>query len=310
VTGLEIGGENDVDANSSLTIAIPFYRGLEYLESAIESVLAQNRPDWRLFVFDDSGQIGEVGELLGSYADPRVAYHRNERNLGMVPNWNRCIDRADTDLVALLHADDRLEPDYVDAMLELAGRHPDAAAYFCEARIIDSRGRTRFSFADATKRFFVPGGERETVLRGRPAVRALMRGNFIMCPTLCFRKSALGTERFSGSWEQVQDLEFTTRLLMQGKSLVGTARRAYAYRRHEASATSRQSESLIRFDEEFRLFDQVAARAEELGWSDVARISRGKAIVRLHLLYRIARDAATLRPTSALEKLRFLLSRR
>ena len=54
----------------------------------------------------------------------------------------------------------------------------------------------------------------------------------------------------------------------------------------------------------------MAARAEELGWSDVARVSRRKAIVRLHLLYRVARDAATLRPTKALEKLRFLLTRR
>jgi GT2 family glycosyltransferase len=298
-----------VEVSGSLTIAIPFHRGLDYLASAIESVLAQDRPDWTLEVFDDSGQNGEVGELVGSYGDPRVAYHRNERNLGMVPNWNLCIDRAETDLVSLLHADDRLDPDYVAAMLELAERHPDAAAYFCDARIIDARGRRRFSFADATKRFFVPSGEREYVLRGQQAVRALMRGNFIMCPTLCFRKSVLGTERFSDSWEQVQDLEFTTRLLMQGKSLVGATRPVYAYRRHEESATSRQSESLLRFDEEFRLFDQVAARAEELGWTDVARVSRRKAIVRLHLLYRIARDAAILRPANALEKLRFLLTR-
>jgi GT2 family glycosyltransferase len=299
-----------VEVSGSLTIAIPFHRGLDYLASAIESVLAQDRPDWRLFVSDDSEQTGEVGELVGSYEDPRVAYHRNARNLGMVPNWNTCIDRAETDLVSLLHADDRLEPDYVAAMLELAERHPDAAACFCDARIIDARGRSRFSLADATKRFFVPSGEREYVLRGQQAVRALMRGNFIMCPTLCFRKSVLWPERFSDSWDQVQDLEFTTRLLMKGKSLVGATRPAYAYRRHEESATSRQSDSLLRFDEEFRLFDQVAARAEELGWSDVARVSRRKAIVRLHLLYRIARDAAILRPTSALEKLRFLLRRR
>jgi glycosyltransferase involved in cell wall biosynthesis len=296
--------------NGSLTIAIPFYRGLDYLASAIESVLAQKRPDWKLEVFDDSGQNGEIEELMGSYEDPRLAYHRNEQNLGMVPNWNRCIDRAETDLVTLLHADDRLEPDYVAAMLDLAERHADAAAYFCDARIIDAKGRRRFSFADATKAFFVPRGGGEYVLRGEPGVRALMRGNFIMCPTLCFRKSVLGSERFSESWEQVQDLEFTTRLLMRGVSLVGTRRTAYAYRRHERSATSLQSESLLRFEEEFRLFDQVAERAEELGWSDVARLSRRKTIVRLHLLYQVARDAAILRPTKSLAKLGFLLSRR
>ena len=54
----------------------------------------------------------------------------------------------------------------------------------------------------------------------------------------------------------------------------------------------------------------MAARAEELGWSDVARLSRRKTIVRLHLLYQTARDIAILRPTRAVEKLRFLLTRR
>ena len=68
-------------------------------------------------------------------------------------------------------------------------------------------------------------------------MKALMRGNFVMCPTLCFRKSVLGSERFAEEWRQVQDLEFTTRLLMAGREIVGSRRAAYAYRRHPESAT-------------------------------------------------------------------------
>ena len=145
------------------------------------------------------------------------------------------------------------------------------------------------------------------MLEGPGAVRSLMAGNFILCPTLCFRREVLGPRRFADSWKQVQDLELTTRLLMEGERLVGARHAAYEYRRHGASASARQTESLLRFDEEYRLFDLVADRADELGWRDVARTSRRKRIVRLHLLYRILADFLSLRPSSALRKLRFLL---
>jgi glycosyltransferase involved in cell wall biosynthesis len=292
-----------------VTIAIPFHRGREYLRVAIESVLAQASPDWRLLLVDDSGGGHDAEEVAATFGDDRVVVHRNPANLGMVASWNRCLELAESDLVTLLHADDLLEPGYVASMQELSRCHPDAAAFFCGARIIDAEGRARFSFADAIKGVFVPGGSDEIVLSGRSSVRALMRGNFIMCPTLCYRRSLLAGERFSSDWKQVQDLEFTTRLLMNGCKLVGTREQAYAYRRHEHATTSLQSANLVRFDEEFRLFDQIADRAEALGWNDVVRVSRRKTIVRAHLIYRAVADLLGLRPGRAVEKLRFLLRR-
>ena len=293
-----------------LTIAIPYYRGREYLKLAIESVRSQESPDWHLLVCDDGAEDPGAGraieELVASYGDDRLRYHRSESGPGMVHNWNRCLDLAETDLVSLLHADDQLLPNYAGLMLELAAAYPEAAAFYCRAHIIDAAGRRSFSFADAVKRFFLPGPEEPGVLRGETAVRALMAGNFIMCPTLCFRKSVLGNLRFSPDWRQAQDLEFTTRLLMEGAELVGSRRAAYAYRRHRESATSQQSESMLRFDEELRLFDLVADRAEALGWHEAARISRSKRIVKLHLLYRCLGDLAALRPRAAATKLRYL----
>jgi len=136
-----------------------------------------------------------------------------------------------------------------------------------------------------------------------------MRGNFIMCPTLAFRRRLLGARRFDHGWEQVQDLDLTVRLLMDGEVLAGTPDVAYAYRRHRESATWVQSMNRLRFDEEFRLFDQIAARAEALGWAETARVSRRKRIVKLHLAYRVVRDVARLEPGSALATLRYLRSR-
>jgi len=293
-----------------ITIAIPFYEGLDYLAAAVESVLAQSDPDWQLLVCDDGEQEQGAGELVDSFGDPRIHYRRNPRNLGMVPNWNACIERAETDLVTLLHADDLLLPSYTTLMQELAGRYPKAAAFFCGARIIDARGRRGLSVADTAKRLFVPRGRGPLVLRSEPALHALMRGNFIFCPTLCFRRSALGERRFSERWRQVQDLELSARLLCEGETLVGSREPGYAYRRHAESATALHNESMLRFEEELVLFDEIAERAQQLGWERAARASRRKTIVKLHLAYRVVRDLLTLQPGRALDKLRFLVGSR
>lgn len=292
-----------------ITFAVPYFRGLDYLRQAIESVRGQTVSDWHVLVSDDGDDPDPARELVASFGDPRIAYHRNEQNLGMVRNWNQCIDQAPSDLVTLLHADDWVLPEYARVALDLAERHPEAAATFCDAQIVDENGRQRFSTADAVKKFYIPAGGGDLVLRGADSLRLIMAGNFIMCPTLCLRKSVLTERRFSEEWMQVQDLEFTSRLLMDGDTLVGSRATAYSYRRHAENATALQSESLLRFDEEFRLFSRVAERAQELGWARAARVAQRATIVRMHLVYRIILDVARLRLSGARRKLACLMNR-
>src|SRR5688572_1907046 len=139
-------------ADDLLTIAVPFYKGHAYLRAAVQSVLRQSSPDWRLVVCDDGPEPG-TRELVESFAEPRIRYLKNDRNLGMAGNWNRCLEVADTDLVNLLHNDDELLPNYVETMLAAGRQFPDAAAFFCKARVIDAAGRPTFSFVDYVKRF-------------------------------------------------------------------------------------------------------------------------------------------------------------
>ena len=49
------------------------------------------------------------------------------------------------------------------------------------------------------KRFLVPSRHRHVSLVGEQALTGLLRGNFIMCPTLCYRRSVLGARNSRSS---------------------------------------------------------------------------------------------------------------
>lgn len=290
-----------------ITFAIPYVGGAAYLRRAIESVRAQRGAGWELVICDNS-RDGEAGALAAAYDDARITVRRLAEPLTIAGNWNCALESGSGELVTILHSDDELLPEYGALMCSAAQRRPEATAFFCGARIIGPEGGPRFSFADWTKRFLEPPHRGDLDLRGEDAVRALVRGNFIMCPTLCYRRSRLGEHRFLPRWRQVLDLELTTRLLMEGHVLIGVAAVGYAYRRHAASATTQQSESLVRFDEEARLYEELSARCEALGWKRAAAVARAKTIIRLHLLYAAASDLLGRRWMSAGAKLRFLRS--
>jgi len=271
---------------SELGVVIPFYSGLEYLRRALQSLLAQSTKEWTATVVDDAGPEPEAGDLVRDLGDHRIHYVRNPENLGLAANWNAALDRMDAELVTIFHADDELAPEYLAVVLDAHRQHPDAVAVHTRTSIIGEDGRPRFSFPDAWKRVTGPRRQGDVVTAGDAGLATLLRGQFIFCPALSYKRSRLGDHRFDPRWRQVLDLDLIARLLVDGHHIVGVADRAYRYRRHAESQTALMTSSHDRFLEEFALYGELAARSEALGWSRAAKVARRARIVRAHVLYR------------------------
>lgn len=291
---------------AAITIAIPFYRQLEYLQRAVLSVQAQDCPDWQLIVSADGNLVPEAGKFVESLRDSRIRYVPSTERLGMVRNWNRCLDLAETELVTLLHEDDLLESGYVSGMLRGAAAFPEGAAYFCRAQIIDSRDRPCFSFPDVYKRLLQPGGQTPYSLEGETGAESLMRGNYIFCPTLCYRQSRLQQMRFDPRWKMVQDFDLILRLLLQGETIVSLPDQLYRYRRHSENATEEYTQSLLRFEEEWQLHQEFMQAFEIRGWCKAARRAGKARVIKLNLLYCGLRNLLRFRGACAVRQLGLL----
>ena len=264
-------------------VAIPFFSNLDYLGIALRSVIAQTDRTWTAIVVDDVGPEPGAEQLVASLADSRIRYVRNERNLGVAANFNRCLELAavEGEIVTVFHADDQLEPGYVAAIRAAHLAFPTATCVAPRVTVIDAEGRPTRTLADSVKHALWPR-QLPTTLVGDRGLALLMRGLFFYCPSVSYRPSLLPELRFDERWRQVMDLDFYCRILLSGGSIELVPDRVYRYRRHKDTMTAQNSRSLVRLDEEVAVSREVLAAARATGWRRSRRAARLRPTVRLN----------------------------
>lgn len=204
---------------AAMTIIIPAYGVGAMLGDALDSVLAQDRPDWRAIVVDD-GDSRVAGHVAPYLADPRIRFLQTD-NGGLPTARNRAIAASDTPYVALLDGDDILEPDFVSAMIAALEANPNAG----------------FATGDAT--FF--GADRVGELfsaycpqAGPPTLEKLIRREFNVFGLTAMRREAIdGVGGFDTGLKSSEDLDAWIRLLSAGWDLAHVPRPLARYRRRE-----------------------------------------------------------------------------
>jgi len=101
-----------------VSICIPTYNGATYIAETLESILAQTFSNFEVLVVDDQS-TDDTLDIAGSYAvrDARIRLVQNPHNLGLVGNWNRCIELAKGEWIKFVFQDDLLAPDCLDKMI-------------------------------------------------------------------------------------------------------------------------------------------------------------------------------------------------
>ncbi|GAA2151317.1 hypothetical protein GCM10009760_46560 [Kitasatospora kazusensis] len=270
---------------TAFDIMLPFYGDVRLMQDAVRSVLAQDVPDFRLTVIDD-GDAAEVPEWFAALDDPRVRYLRNERNLGITRNFQKCVELSEFDRVVVMGCDDLLKPDYLGTLRAVLAEHPGIGMIQPGVEVIDETGAVRSGLADRAKhRLYSPARPGRTVLGGEPLAASLLRGNWLYFPSVCWRGDALRAVNFRSEYSVIQDLALVVDLLERGEQLVlDTAGPVFQYRRHSVSESSLQAFSGTRFTEAARYFTAVAERMDARGWPKAARAARVHSASRLHAL--------------------------
>lgn len=272
-------------------LMLPYWGEPEYLRATVRSVLEQTDPAWRLTVVDDAYPDPWAGEWLASLGDDRVRYLRNAENRGISAVFRQCVELAEHDLVAVPGSDDVLLPDYVAVVRAAHERFPHADIIQPGVRVIDEHGAVVRPLADQVKQRLVrPRGTGTRVLAGEPLATSLLHGDWLYWPSLAFRREAVQATPFRPGLPIILDLALVLDMVLDGSQLVVEPAECFAYRRHDASASSVKLLDGSRFAGEREYFALAARLMRQRGWRRATRAAR------LHVTSRLY--AATLLPTA------------
>jgi hypothetical protein len=202
------------------TIAIPVYNRQDNALNfgALESALAEPLSDLEILVVDDCSTDG-TWERLQRYHDPRLRLVRNQVNLGLFGNFNRCLQLARGKYLRLLCTDDRLVPGALRSEIEVMENNPSVALLSTRgARVRPDRTRVGLQ-ADHLQ----PG-----IYEGAPAIagvlwfKAFYGYNPLNYPSgvLFRREVAVAAGSFDVTMRMSGDVDFFLRVLTRGRLAV------------------------------------------------------------------------------------------
>lgn len=238
---------------SKVSVCIPTYNGAGYIRGALESVLCQTYQNFEIVIVDNASTDGTqevVAEFLAR--SQKIRYFRNEENIGLAGNLNRCIQLARSEYIKYLCVDDLLTSDCLERMVSALEENLNVSLV-CGGRIsIDEQGH-----AFALKRY----SSHETTVPGHKAIsRCLFGSNFIGEPTaVIFRKTDVRSG-FRDDLPQLMDMELWFKLLESG-ALLSLDAPVCSIRFHEAQMTQENIRSGKLIEDNINLFNEFSGKS-------------------------------------------------
>ena len=231
-----------------ISVCIPTYNYAMYLSEAIESIQMQNIKDYELIVIDDSSTDNTV-EIVKRYADHdnKIKFFVNSNNVGMVANWNLCLNKSSGEYIKFVFGDDfLLEQNALEKMINLMDSD-DSVALVCSSRLfIDceaNKARKRGNFVG------------DVIIGGVDVINKCLfsQKNLIGEPTAVMFRRSLAGRGFDDRYKQMVDLEMWFHLLEQGK-LAYIDEPLCAFRVHANQQTAQNRENMVSVDDLYSLY--------------------------------------------------------
>lgn len=124
-----------------VSIGMPVHNAARYLRAALDSLLAQDYSNLEIII-SDNASIDDTEKICREYAarDARIAYHKIEKNMGAIWNFNNVFELSKGRYFMWAAYDDIRDPRCVSTCVKALEQHPEAALCCTLINFIDESG--------------------------------------------------------------------------------------------------------------------------------------------------------------------------
>ncbi|UTW61761.1 glycosyltransferase family 2 protein [bacterium SCSIO 12741] len=139
-----------------VTIGLMVYNEAAYIQSTLDSILAQKiDASFEILISDNASDDG-TGEMAQEYVQKYpelIKYHRQPRNVGIIQNFNTLIHKSTGKYFILAGAHDLWSPGYVNKLYQAIVKNDNIALVAPKTIMIDEKGEEmdqRIGFVDTS----------------------------------------------------------------------------------------------------------------------------------------------------------------
>jgi len=126
-------GKPDKISNPKVSVLMPVFSHPDYFRFSLKSVIEQDyKEEYEIIVVDNNDDWDSKSpnqEIVEEYDCPYVLYYRNQKNIGIYGNWNRCIELSHAPFITFCHDDDMLQPTCLSRLMHLQNKNGEKAIY-------------------------------------------------------------------------------------------------------------------------------------------------------------------------------------
>jgi len=224
-------------SSPKISIVMLVYNAELYIRKAIDSVLAQTETDWELLLIDDES-TDRSEEIIRTYTDPRIVYHRLPHSGRVSENRNLGMRLGKGKYLACLDADDVFYPHTLEKLASHLDANPELMTVYGFPKHINVRdeeiGQDRFLLPKGDGTYDLPIGYAHSW------EKIIFADISVYLSGMIFRREVLDTiGGINVNNFAADDYEFFCRMYLQNpNSIKVIPEYVYQYRIHPTSITN------------------------------------------------------------------------
>ena len=233
----------------SVTVLMTVYNGMPYLKEAVRSVLEQTLRDFTFLVLNNGSTDGSgeyLAEVEKQRADslPRLRVRRLPENIGRTAVLNKGLELVETEITAIIDADDLAMPRRIETLAAFFRDHPDIDLVGSDVTYIDRSGNSI--------------GEEHFPASHRDLCNRLPLYNQFAHAACAFRTDAArAAGGYPAAYPYAQDLGLWVAMLQRGNKAASIQTPLAGIRVHPGQATRDLALLMVRTEDNHRLAEAM-----------------------------------------------------
>ena len=106
--------------STKVSVGLPVYNGEKFIQRRLDSILNQTFTDFELIISDNASNDA-TSKICQEYIkkDKRVRYFRQNKNIGIVQNWNFVLQQAKYEYFVWASVDDLWNPNFLEKNIKI-----------------------------------------------------------------------------------------------------------------------------------------------------------------------------------------------